>query len=66
MRAKWRPIETAPNDGAEIIVWDDERPEFAHWEASTAYTAGGSWRGRNGIHVFCPIKWMPRPEAPTA
>lgn len=62
----WRPIETAPRDGREIMVYDDDIPEFAHWEPSTAYTAGGSWRARNGVHVFLPQYWQPLPKPPVA
>lgn len=60
----WKPIHTAPKDGTEIIVLDDGVPEFAHWETSTSYTAGGSWRGRNGFFVCIPSHWCNTPPIP--
>jgi hypothetical protein len=36
--SEWRPIETAPKDGAEILVLFGERPdvEIAQWSDSAA------------------------------
>lgn len=29
--AEWRPIETAPKDGTEVLIWNSEGHEIAHW-----------------------------------
>ena len=72
----WKPIETAPKDGTEILavevsghvptvtIWG--RSDFAvvHWDE-----IAGAWRdcsdlGAAGLDPFEPQYWMPLPEPP--
>lgn len=73
--SEWQPIETAPKDGRDILVWmplGDGRgnPTVAvvDW-----YVANGEshWRIAEGVFGplaldFPPTHWMPLPEPPTA
>lgn len=65
---EWQPIDTAPKDGTELLVYCDVRyPEYYH--AQYSY---GIWRL---VHVGDyasgseledePTHWMPLPPAPT-
>lgn len=60
---EWQSIETAPKDGAEIIIYDAGWSEsgIAHcwWD--------GNWQvvGREDITRTIPTHWMPIPKAPT-
>ena len=65
---KWQPIETAPKDGARVLLC-----------ASGGAVWMGHWIGRSGAHVIngwtrfnCvdidwnPTHWMPLPSPPEA
>jgi len=64
--SEWRPIETAPKDGNDILLvhrngtsmivafWDDEGTEMARWQ-----TADGM-----AYHERWPGYWRPLPELP--
>ena len=57
----WYPIETAPKDGTEILVWFDEaKRHFILWWFD------GDWRFIGGTitPVIPPSLWMPLPEPP--
>jgi hypothetical protein len=53
----WRDIATAPRDGTDVLVCDDETGE-----RHVSYWTGDCWSGRNR---FKPTHWMPLPPAPT-
>ncbi len=53
----WRDIATAPRDGTDVLVCDDETGE-----RHVSYWTGDCWSGRNR---FKPTHWMPLPTAPT-
>jgi len=62
----WQPIETAPKDGTEIIVWWPEigHPYITKW---TRFINGNLYR--DGWHcgiweVERPTHWMPLPKPP--
>jgi len=62
----WQPIETAPKDGTEIIVWWPEigHPYITKW---TRFINGNLYR--DGWHcgiweVERPTHWMPSPKPP--
>lgn len=62
----WQPIETAPKDGTDILIW----VETAHGDgpsfALAAYWQSGMWECC-GAGFFHPVThWMPLPLAPEA
>ena len=59
----WLPIETAPKDGTEILVYT--RSECFYVVAyDDVFSA--PWRIRNdeGLNRAVPTHWMPLPDAP--
>lgn len=68
--AEWKPIESAPQDGTEILladaatetIWTDEW--MATWKASDG--TNGCWRQWPAFaDVAVPTHWMPLPDPPT-
>lgn len=58
----WQPIETAPEDGTEILVYAGSWNEIciAHFG-----TRSMTWSSRNADGGTCfPTHWMPLPAAP--
>lgn len=58
---QWQPIETAPKDGTEILVWFDEaKRHFILWWFD------GDWRFIGGTitPVVSPSFWMSLPKPP--
>lgn len=62
----WKPIETAPKDGAFILAYWDEatyphdienRYEIVRW-------INGEWRNENDEDLIKPTHWMPLPDPP--
>ena len=71
MSDKWQPIETAPKDGTQILVWspyrhtcvtwysgqyDDQPHGWIDWFTGKEY--GGNWYAHKATH------WMPLPDPP--
>jgi len=59
-RSAWQPIETAPRDESEVLVWDGSK-------IRTAYFWGGSWwsHGDDGSDFFVyPTHWQHLPSPP--
>jgi hypothetical protein len=63
----WQPIETAPKDGTDILVWpywSDRLPAQVHWR--DLKRAPGRWEITPSF--FCagakPTQWMPLPTPP--
>lgn len=72
--SEWQPIETAPKDGTEILVWAKEGRRCARW-------VPGNHRHKQGwadwiedadedylseIVYLHPTDWMPLPDPPTS
>lgn len=57
----WRPIDSAPKDGTEILLYEDRRIVSGAWNRGGAmhmpYWMGG---------LFRPTHWMPLPSPPSA
>ena len=55
----WQPIETAPKDGAEVLVWCGGSMFIACMEV-------GRWFFERTDHSVKPVPthWMPLPEPP--
>jgi len=60
---EWRPIETAPKDGAFVLVWDEGRIYVAHFRAASLVE---KWWVPFDYHGVDPTHWMPLPESPIA
>lgn len=59
---EWQPIETAPRDGTEVLLFDNGIYGLGWW-------ALGEWRdfgdaGCAGSEAFAPTHWMPLPKPP--
>lgn len=75
---EWLPIETAPRDGTEVLVWFSEfyngMQDIAQWDDDRyAKKPRPYWSGR-GLHIWGikayregkPTHWMPLPPPPKA
>jgi hypothetical protein len=70
----WQPIETAPKDGTEILIWDGTWVHttvrvFNDWLGSSGgvpfFDDDGSDREYAPGHLYlAPTHWMPLPEPP--
>ena len=70
---EWKPIETAPRDGREIMAINAEagefaRPRFCRWFRATRAARNGTefWAVRGTSQAIHPTHWMPLPEPPRA
>lgn len=59
--SEWQPIETAPNNKAILIYYDDGNTELV-----SADDNDYSWRAYTVKEYFCtkPTHWMPLPNPP--
>lgn len=57
----WQPIETAPKDGIDVLLFEDGKQYVASWSE----TAGGQFFN-DAEHQHNPTHWMPLPKPPTA
>jgi hypothetical protein len=55
---EWLPIETAPKDETEILIWYGERAVVARWESSIEAWVDDEWRR------YPATAWMPLPAPP--
>jgi len=59
--SQWQPIETAPKDGTEVLVYVPRRLGPIYAEARNV--TGNQWWGRV-LGNLRPTHWMPLPEPP--
>lgn len=80
--AEWRPIESAPKDGTEVLLFiPGRRAELGWWYESQEYAYGKlkrkteKWMWGSGMQGILsmtgdappePTHWMPLPEPPHA
>ena len=60
----WQPIETAPKDGTDVILWDpalDVGVTIGSW---SDYKKSGDWWMEGEQVTGFPSHWMPLPEPP--
>jgi len=61
MTMKWRPIETAPKNGQEILVCNMKQGGVMH----LVYWAQGYWQNKGSARVCLQnTHWMPLPDKP--
>lgn len=67
---EWQPIETAPKDGTEIIVFmPDAYNQIEIVAFSSDGASGEAWcsaRCVDGLEAGIPTHWMPLPSPPKA
>ena len=70
MAEKWQPIETAPKDGTDILVYVGPH-QFAAWYHTDTESGCSMWaistdRCNEAISfsTFLPTHWMPLPKPP--
>lgn len=68
--SEWQPIETAPKDGSDILVWDDFEISITFW-GKTAHVPIYGWIQVDFGDLYDlepmepqPTHWMPLPEPP--
>jgi len=72
---EWQPIETAPKDGSDVLVYCSDTGEqmTAYWDTEAVAACNPSlplplWcyaRWINNEPIYCiPTHWMPLPEPP--
>lgn len=64
----WRPIETAPKNDIDVLVWDPvyECSRIAGWFVPKDYPPGkGSWCIAMSDQECEPTHWMPLPPPPS-
>lgn len=72
MIQNWQPIETAPRDGTEVILWDVFGVTTAYWGWSDDYAKEIGyiptwWATYPGAHnPQTPTHWMPIQPPPGA
>ena len=73
---EWLPIESAPKDGSEILIWKPSSTVcIAHWEVDPQWHWDGEWpcwavfmADDDFYSIYLdadwPTHWMPLPEPP--
>ena len=68
--SKWQPMETAPTDGTDILVYGPWRGEFSQLKHPSHIWTGRyspsskCWFISNTVEFVDPTHWMPLPEPP--
>lgn len=66
---EWQPIETAPKDGIEVLLWcpaEGTQPgyhDIGFWDPGSTDRVE-AWRDAVGMCVGDPTHWQPLPEPP--
>lgn len=55
----WQPIETAPKDGTQLLLWSNRPTVGAYGQRYQ------NWFTIPGEYTCRPTHWMPLPEPPT-
>lgn len=60
----WSPIESAPQDGTDVLLWDRKDVYKGYWD----YAGGGWWERTTGYNdggdEIKPTHWKHLPEGP--
>lgn len=63
----WRPIESAPKDGTEVLLWTMiVDVDMGPWRLAGRCTNHKHWWTTVGSIALEPSHWMPLPEPPDA
>ena len=58
---EWQPIETAPRNGVNVLVWDSESELIL---VAAYIREGNFWAVEMSDQDAYPTHWMPLPAAP--
>ena len=69
----WQPIETAPKDGTEVIVYGIRLGDWGYTEDKPDWTGAryinGHWTETKPTPRYCngfkPTHWLPLPDEPS-
>jgi hypothetical protein len=75
-KGKWEPIETAPKDGTDILVYNGDwggkyitanKIGVASWSQQVLPNGKSGWIASDdeGVMMYKPTHWMPLPEEPS-
>jgi len=64
--SEWQPIETAPKDGTEILIFVDGHREVSHFEAGETGWPWVDYSGTSAWRIDLPTHWMPLPAPPAS
>ena len=70
--SEWQPIETAPKDGRDLLLWDGISPEdgpsvmIGQWVPRVGSTRGVWVASYGDDYYITATHWMPLPEPPDA
>tara|TARA_R110000822_G_C14902790_1_gene449209 strand:+ start:211 stop:399 length:189 start_codon:yes stop_codon:yes gene_type:complete len=59
---EWQPIETAPKDKTQVLVWRQYEYSYDHLLFGIDWFEGGEWQ--KSRKYMQPTHWMPLPEPP--
>lgn len=64
---EWQPIETAPKNGRDLILWFPKikRVQACAWKSPNGYYAA-AWSADGQWIPYEPTHWMPMPDPPRA
>lgn len=60
----WQPIETAPRDREEVLLWSASYPDTLIVGFHPGGKYGEEWESSETGETFIPTHWMPLPPAP--
>lgn len=58
---EWQPIETAPRDGTEVLLFQEGQRNVARWIQSAV---GPVWCTPDAHALYRPSHWQPLPKPP--
>ena len=73
---EWQPVETAPKDNTEILVWNGDSVNMCTWcivdytrKGESIFGWGIPWSDcqyidKQPIHIEDVTHWMPLPDGP--
>lgn len=64
MVPEWQPIETAPKDGTEILIYSRYGDQYVVSYDDSFIRAPWRIRNEEGLNENIPTHWMPLPETP--
>lgn len=67
---EWKPIETAPKDGTDVLLFANDSIAIAAWQTDWPnrgeWATGYSCADYGDYYVKNPTHWMSLPEPPAA